>query len=151
MSRRLINKSVTIRTNPKAAFRAFVDPNQLISWLHAHSAVVALCKNGPYGIGWNASDDGDFYVCCGKIKSFVPNKLLKISELTYFFSNRKKIGPLNLSFSFQRSKNETLLSLHQYGAGTGKDWDRNFDAVYTSWEEALYLLRTHFEKVKTND
>ncbi len=151
MSKQLFNKSVSIGTNPKDAFRAFIDPNQLISWLHAHSAVVALCKNGPYCIGWDASDDGDFYVCCGKIKSFVQNKSLKIADVTYFFSNKKKIGPLNLSFTFQKLKNQTILSLRQCGTGTGKEWEKNFDAISASWEEALYLLRTHFEKMKTND
>ncbi|MDI6804847.1 MAG: SRPBCC domain-containing protein [Bacteroidota bacterium] len=146
MKKKLLHKSVTINATPKLVFQSFIDPNRLTAWLHAHSAVVALCIDGPYSIGWHAESDGDFYVCCGKIKSFELHKMLKITGINYFFARKKTIGPLDFTLTFEKKKSETNISFKLYGAGTGAPWEKNFKAVFNSWEESLYLLKKYIEK-----
>lgn len=146
MKKKVLHKSVTINATPKLAFQSFIDPNRLTAWLHAHSAVVALCNNGPYSIGWHAESDGDFYVCCGKISSFELNKMLKISGINYFFAHKKTIGPLDITLKFEKNKSETNLLFELSGAGSSVAWRKNFHAVFNSWEESLYLLKKYIEK-----
>lgn len=148
MKNKFINKFVTINAKPQTVFHAFTDPNQLTAWLHAHSAVVALCKDGPYTLGWCANDDGNYYACCGRIKNFVSNKKIQISDVNYFYSKKKAIGPLDLTFLFQGVKKVTRVTFRQSGTDTGKKWKQNFEAVLNSWEEALYLLKKYLEKNK---
>ncbi len=146
MKKKLLHKSVTIDSTPKLLFQSFIDPNRLTAWLHAHSAVVALCIDGPYSIGWHAESDGDFYSCCGKIKDFELNKMLKIAGMNYFFANKKTIGPIDFTLTFEKKKSETNISFKLYGTGSGAAWEKNFNAVFNSWEESLYLLKKYIEK-----
>ncbi len=146
MKIKIIKKHVTINAKSPTVFHTFTDPNRLTTWLHAHSAVVALCKNGPYSIGWGANDDGDYYVCCGKIHTIELNKIIHITDVHYYQSNKKIIGPLNLKFKFEGKNETTVVSLKQSGVGVGKKWEQNFEAVLNSWEEALFLLKKHLEK-----
>jgi uncharacterized protein YndB with AHSA1/START domain len=148
MNNKSISKLVSINAKSEIVFQAFTHPNQLTAWLHAHSAVIALCKNGPYTLGWCANDDGDYYACCGRIKDFKLNKKITISNIEYYRNNKKTIGPLNLNFEFNSHKQTTTILLKQSGSGTGKRWAQNFEAVFTSWEEALYLLKKYLEKNK---
>jgi uncharacterized protein YndB with AHSA1/START domain len=148
MKKKIIHKSVTINAKPQSVFNAFTDPNQLTAWLHAHSAVIALCKNGPYTIGWCANNDGNYYACCGRIQNIRHNKSINISDTNYYFSNRKTIGPLTLTIQFEGTRRTTTVLLKQSGIGSGKKWEKNFEAVSNSWEEALYLLKKHIEKRK---
>ncbi len=146
MKKKLLHKSVTINATPKLVFQSFVDPNRLIAWLHAHSAVVALCIDGPYSIGWHAESDGDFYSCCGRIKDYELNKMLKIKGMNYFFANKKTVGPIDFTIKLEKKKLETDISLTQSGKGSGAAWEKNFRAVFNSWEESLYLLKKYIEK-----
>lgn len=146
MKKKLLHKSVTINSTPKILFQSFIDPNRLTAWLHAHSAVVALCIDGPYSIGWHAESDGDFYSCCGKIKDLDLNKMLKIAGMTYFFANKKTIGPIDITLTFEKKKSETNISFKMYGTGSGATWEKNFNEVFNSWEESLYLLKKYIEK-----
>lgn len=148
MKSQQIIKSIDIKTSPVIAYRAFVDPNIAVKWLNSHSVIVSLCKNGPYAIGWFAADDGDFYVSFGQIKNFEKNKSLHITNLSYFYPNKKIIRELDLFIKFNKHKNETIITLKLSGKGTQKNWIKNFKDIADSWGDALFLLKKYLEKDK---
>jgi hypothetical protein len=140
--------SISINSKPRKVFNAFTNPNELNTWLRAHGTVVALCKDGPFAIGWCANEDGDYYACSGKIKNYKLNKQIFINNIDYYFANKKTIAGLNLDIHFEAVKQTTVVTLKQSGNGSGKKWEQNFCAVFNSWEEALYLLKKYIEKNK---
>lgn len=146
MIRKVLTKNIQIEANDKKVFEAFVNPDIIKKWLTAHSAVVVACKNGPYTIGWDASEKGDFYCFSGRIKDFVRYKTLIITELNYFSEGKKFIGPIELNFKFKKKGNSTEVNFKLIGNNKGNAWLKNFDAVFCSWEEAFYLLKKHLER-----
>lgn len=141
-----LNKSFLISAGNKKVFESFINPEDIKKWLRAHSAVIAICKNGPYSIGWDASNNGDFYCCCGKIKKVLKNKLLHIEQMNYYCENKKSIGPIDIVFNFHKEKSGTKVDLKLSGIEKGKEWLKNFEAVFCSWEEAFYLLKKYLER-----
>lgn len=141
-----INKSFLIDADHKKVFESFVNPEEIKKWLRAHSAVVVVCEKGPYSIGWDASNDGDFYCCSGKIKKVKKNKFLHIGELNYYCESKKSIGPIELMFSFNRKHKGTEICFKLIGSKKQTAYSKNFDAVFYSWEEAFYLLKKYLER-----
>lgn len=146
MKKKITRKYFQIDASTKRVFESFVNPDIIKKWLCAHSAVVAECKNGPYAIGWDASEEGDFYCCNGKIKKIIKYKKLNITDLNYFCEGKKFIGPIDLIFSFRKKRNTTEVNFTLIGVEKGKSWSKKFEAVLGSWEEAFYLLKKHLER-----
>lgn len=140
------NKTFLIEADIKKVFEWFINPDKVKKWLGAHSAVIADCQNGPYSIGWDASEEGNFYCCSGKINKIVKNKTLVITDLNYFCEGKKFIGPIEIAFNFSMKKGFTEIKFKLIENEKGKSWNENFEAVFCSWEEAFYLLKKHLER-----
>lgn len=146
MKQRIKSKSILIENKPRNVYRAFIDPNVITKWLRSHSAVIAAVKNGPYALGWDASPEGDFYCCCGKISNVKPGQYIHISDMHYYCFKKKFIGPIDLKFKLHREGKFTKLVFTQKALSKNRILQKNFDAVYCSWEEAFYLLKKYLEK-----
>ena len=142
---RKVSRSIQIYATPSRVFQAFLDAEQLKQWWGVSTALIEPRKGGVYALGWSEAGQGFDYVGCGVIKSYAPNKRLRIDSMVYFGPGHPPLGPMRLTVNLLEREDRTRVAVRQEGFGTGPVWDQYYEAVSQGWKGALKNLKTFLE------
>lgn len=145
-SGRKVSRSVQIQASAERVWRAFVDPEQMKQWWGAARGLVEERKGGVWALAWGDAEQGYKNVVCGVLKSFQPQKRLRIEPLVYFNPERPVLGPMRLSISVKEKEGRTRVSVRQDHYAEGPDWDWYYEAVVKGWKETLANLKQYLER-----
>lgn len=145
-SARKVSRSVQIQASAERVWRAFLEPEQMKQWWGAARGLVEEHKGGVWAVAWGDSEQGYKNVVSGVLKSFQPNKRLRIEPLVYFNPERPVLGPMRLSISVKEKEGRTRVSVRQDHYGEGPDWDWYYDAVVKGWKDTLGNLKQFLER-----
>jgi len=125
--------------------RALTDFQDLRRWSGASRALVQPHKGGVYTLTWEAEDGAIACVASGVVKSFLPDKRLRIDSLVFLDHERGILGPMRLSFNLAAREGGTRLSVRQDRIGEGPRWDWYHDAIFQEWKESLLRIKKILE------
>lgn len=143
---RKVSRSVQIQASEERVWRAFLEPEQMKQWWGAARGLVEERKGGVWAVAWGDSEQGYKNVVSGVLKSFQPNKRLRIEPLVYFNPERPVLGPMRLSLSVKEKEGRTRVSVRQDHYGEGPDWDWYYAAVVKGWKDTLGNLKQFLER-----
>ncbi len=125
--------------------RALIEFQDLRRWSGASQALVQPCKGGVYTLTWDREDGGIVCAASGVVKSFLPDKRLRIDSLVFLDGERGILGPMRLSFNLAPREGGTRLSVRQDGIGEGPLWDWYHDSVLQGWKDSLLRIKKFLE------
>jgi Activator of Hsp90 ATPase homolog 1-like protein len=144
---RLVAASVEINAQAEKILPAFLKQEHLKAWWGVERSLIDARAGGVYTLAWNISEQGIRYVFTGVIEELIPGEYLMIKNLVYLNPERTILGPMGLEIDLIATDDKvTKVGVVQSGYKYGGDWDCYYEAVLTSWPQALEMLKNYLEK-----
>lgn len=131
MSKRIIEKQLTIHASPEAVWKALTDAEQITGWF-SPEARVTPGQGGAIVMSW-----GPGFEIETPIEIWEPGRRLMTGSPK---------RPIKVDYVLEGRGDTTVLSLVQSGFGDSADWDDEFDNTNRGWDIFLDNLRAYLKR-----
>ena len=122
-------------------FSALLDPEEILVWMDADSAVVEADVSGEF-----TAERADGSTVSGSISALEPDELLEISDY-YYEALGERRGPMVLRFILEPRDEGVWLVVRQEGLDTGADWHSFAKTVRKDLLAITLALKRHIEQI----
>jgi uncharacterized protein YndB with AHSA1/START domain len=132
---------IFIDAPPARVFDALLEPEDILIWMDAESAVVDAREGGEFQV-----ELGEGAKVAGKISICEAPERLEIAEYRHESPDGSR-GPMSLRFLVQPSGEGAWITVRQDGLDSQPHWEGFAQATRRQWVRATVALKRHIEQI----
>lgn len=133
---------IFIDAPPSRVFSALLDPEEILIWMDAETAIVEAGLGGEFTV-----EKADGSAVSGSISRLDPDALLEISDYYYQGALGERRGPMVLRFTLEPRDEGVWLLARQEGLDTGVDWHSFLKSVRKGLLAITLGLKRQIEQI----